>query len=82
MLRVVDIVEEAGAGFAIPSQTAYLARDKGLNQERVQQAMGQVAHWRSRGKLPFPEFEEEERKRLEDILDYPPKGSSDYVPRA
>jgi hypothetical protein len=25
--------------------------------------------------LPFPEFEEEERERLENTLDYPPEGS-------
>jgi hypothetical protein len=30
--------------------------------------------------LPFPEFEEE-RERLEDVLDYPPKGSPDYKSR-
>jgi MscS family membrane protein len=80
MLRIEDIVREAGADFAFPSQTAYLARDRGLDSERAQRAAGQVTHWRGRGKLPFPEFEEEERERLEDILDYPPKGSPHFTP--
>lgn len=80
-LRMADIVSEAGTGFAFPSQTTYFARDTGVDAERREQAEARVEHWRSRGKLPFPEFEEEERERLEDILDYPQKGSPDYQPR-
>jgi hypothetical protein len=38
-----------------------------------------VESWRARNKLPFPEFEEEERERLEDTLEYPPKGSPDHT---
>jgi MscS family membrane protein len=30
LLRIEDIVNEAGTGFAFPSQTAYLARDTGI----------------------------------------------------
>lgn len=80
-LRMADIVSEAGSGFAFPSQTAYLARDAGLDDERATTAESRVSQQRATGKLPFPEFEEEERERLEDILDYPPKGSYDYQPR-
>ncbi len=81
LLRIEDLVVEAGTGFAFPSQTAYLARDGGLDAERRGQAETQVGHWRAREKLPFPEFEDEERERLEDILDYPPQGSPDHRPR-
>ncbi len=80
-LRIEDIISDAGTGFAFPSQTAYLARDTGLDAERRGEAEAQVESWRARDKLPFPEFEDEERERLEDILDYPPKGSPDYQPR-
>jgi MscS family membrane protein len=80
-LRIMDIVAEAGTGFAFPSQTAYLAKDAGLDAQRGEDAANQVGFWRARGKLPFPEFEEEERGRLENLLDYPPKGSPDYHPR-
>lgn len=80
-LRMADIVSEAGSGFAFPSQTAYLARDAGLDDERATTAESRVSQQRAVGKLPFPEFEEEERERLEDILDYPPKGSRGYQPR-
>ena len=80
-LRIMDIVAEAGTGFAFPSQTAYLAKDSGLDAQRGEEAANQVEFWRARGKLPFPEFEEEERERLENLLDYPAKGSPDYHPR-
>ena len=34
-LRIMDLVEEAGTGFAFPSQTLYLTRDRGIDQERA-----------------------------------------------
>jgi MscS family membrane protein len=81
-LRVVDIVKEAGTGFAFPSQTAYLGRDAGLDAERGREAETQVQAWRSKGQLPFPEFDEGRSEEKEDVLDYPPEGSPDYKPRA
>ena len=81
LLRMEDIVIEAGTGFAFPSQTAYLARDAGLDAERGEEAERDMQRRRATGKLPFPEFEEEERELLENILDYPPKGSPDYTAR-
>lgn len=82
LLRIEGIITAAGSGFAFPSQTAYLARDSGLDEERREEAETEVGHRRFTGKLPFPEFEEEERELLEDILDYPPKGSPGYEPRS
>jgi MscS family membrane protein len=81
LLRIEDIIKEAGSGFAFPSQTAYLTRDTGLDQKRGEEAETKVEHLRVTGKLPFPEFGEEERDQLEDILDYPPRGSPDYTSR-
>ncbi len=80
--RIMDIVKEAGTGFAFPSQTAYLGRDTGLDAERGQEAETQVQAWRSEGKLPFPDFDEAQIREKEDILEYPPEGSPDYKPRA
>ena len=79
-LRIMDIVEEAGTGFAFPSHTAYLGRDSGLDAGRGHEAEAQVQEWRSKGQLPFPEFDQGERKEKEDVLDYPPAGSPDYKP--
>ena len=41
-LRIMDIVHESGTGFAFPSQTLYLTRDKGLNADRSEIAETQV----------------------------------------
>jgi MscS family membrane protein len=81
-LRIIDIVAEAGTGFAFPSQTTYLGRDIGLSAEHGREAETRVQEWRSKGQLPFPEFDEDLRGEKEDILDYPPEGSSGYMPRA
>lgn len=80
LLRVRDIVLAGGSGFALPSQTTYFSRDGGLEEKRKDTAETQVGLWRARGRLPFPEFEEHERDRLRDVLDYPPKGSPHYEP--
>jgi MscS family membrane protein len=80
-LRMEEIIKKAGSGFAFPSQTAYIARDGGLDQTHREEAETEVGHLRFTSKLPFPEFEVEEREQLEDILDYPPKGSPDYEKR-
>lgn len=81
-LRVMDIIAEAGTGFAFPSQTAYLGRDSGLDAERGREAETAVQEWRSKGQLPFPDFDDGQRWEKEDILDYPPQGSPGYHPRA
>lgn len=81
LLRIEDIIKAAGSGFAFPSQTAYLARDASLDDKRRGAAEIEVEHLCFTGKLPFPEFDEEERETLDDILDYPPRGSTDYRPR-
>lgn len=80
LLRMEDIINAAGSGFAFPSQTTYFTRDGGLDIELQGEAESEIRTLRLKGKLPFPEFEDEERERLEDRIDYPPKGSPDYVP--
>ena len=80
-LRIIDIVGDAGTGFAFPSQTAYLGRDTGLDAERSRRAEATVEEWRSKGQLPFPEFDPQLRWEKEDILDYPPRGSPGHTPR-
>lgn len=80
--RIIDIVNDAGTGFAFPSQTAYLGRDSGLNSERGQQAETAVKEWRTKGQLPFPEFDPALQWEKEDVLDYPPRGSPNFKPRA
>ena len=56
LLRVEDIIEAAGTGFAFPSQTTYISRDKGLDRDLSRAAKAEVQAWRSEGGLPFSEF--------------------------
>ena len=77
LLRVAEIVEESGSSFAFPSQTLYLGRDEGLDDDRGAAAMRQVHSWRRAGRLPFPNMAREEQDRLAATLDYPPRGSPD-----
>lgn len=51
-LRFMDVVAEAGTGFAFPSQTLYMGRDEGLDAARTRQAEERVAAWRAEGGPP------------------------------
>ncbi len=74
-LRIKDIVEGIGAGFAFPSQTLYLERSAGPDPKQAEAAGQTVERWRKENRLPFPNHEEQFRYELADTLDYPPKGS-------
>ena len=76
LLRIMDIVDEAGTGFAFPSQTVYLNRDPGLQKEKAEQAAEQVRKWREEGQLPFPDFAPAEVSEFRDSLPYPPPESA------
>lgn len=75
-LRIMDIVEESGTGFAFPSQTTYFARDQGLNNAKGEAAEARVAEWRRTGALHLPDFPAETVAALKGTLDYPPRGSA------
>jgi MscS family membrane protein len=74
-LRIKDIVEGAGSGFAFPSQTLYMERGTGLDAEATEKAEALVRRWRDEDRLPFPEHEAGYRFELANTLDFPPKGS-------
>ncbi len=75
-LRIMDIVEASGTGFAFPSQTVYFGRDGGLDPEKSRAAENGVRARRDRGELPFPDLPDEMVTEIQDALDYPPKGSA------
>lgn len=79
LLRMEEIIVQAGSGFAFPSQTTYLSRDSGLDRERARQAEAWTQRSRETGTLPFPEFAPQQRERLAGTLEYPPPGSPDHV---
>jgi MscS family membrane protein len=77
-LRVKEIIEEAGTGFALPSQTTYFARDPGLDAERGEQAEARVEAWRESGMLPFPNRSADQIEQIENTIEFPAKGSVGY----
>jgi len=76
-LRIMDIVEAAGSGFAFPSQTTYLEKGEGLDPERAGKAQEAVARWREERALYLPRFPQERIEELSGSLDFPPEGSPD-----
>lgn len=75
LLRMMNVVEESGTGFAFPSQTVYLARDKGLSSEKTQQAEEKVRQKKAEGNLPIPKFDPDLIEQMKGSLQYPPEGS-------
>ena len=67
-LRLMDIVASRGAASAFPSQTTYVARDDGLDGEKLHTAEEQVRAWRERGELPLPRFAKESKDRAPDTV--------------
>lgn len=76
LLRIMDIVESSGTGIAFPSQTAYFARDRGLDETKRQAAIATVRGWREAQELPFPNFPPERIAEVENTLEYPPPESA------
>ena len=75
LLRIMDLVESSGSGFAFPSHTVYMGKDGGLDVEKSRAAAEAVGRWRDQGELPFPDHRPVRVSQLEGTLEYPPKGS-------
>ena len=71
LLRIMEIVEKSGSGFAFPSQTLYFSRDSGLDKEKAAAAEQQVQQWRDQHKLPFPDFAPADKSAFRGSIVYP-----------
>jgi MscS family membrane protein len=76
LLRIMDIVDAAGSGFAFPSQTVYLGRDTGVDKQKAEKAAQEVQKWREEGQLPFPDFTPADISEFSNSLPYPQPGSA------
>ncbi|TVQ35703.1 MAG: mechanosensitive ion channel family protein [Geminicoccaceae bacterium] len=74
-LRMIDIVDRSGTGFAFPSNVTYLARDTGIDAERKQRVEAIVAKLRESDELPFPNFDQDAVYGMMDQMEYPSAGS-------
>ena len=77
-LRIMDIIEASGSGFAFPSQTLYVGKDDGLNAERVREISEKVKLWRERNEIYLPDFPANKIEEIKHTLPYPPEGSPEY----
>ncbi|MBC3538733.1 mechanosensitive ion channel family protein [Rufibacter sp. H-1] len=71
LLRMMDVIDASGSGFAFPSQTVYLGRDTGLSEEKTQASEEQVRQWREAGELQLPKFTPERIQELRNSIQYP-----------
>jgi MscS family membrane protein len=71
LLRIIEIVEKSGSGFAFPSQTIYFSRDSGVDKEKAGAAEQQVQQWRDQHKLPFPDFAPADKSAFRGSIAYP-----------
>ena len=74
-LRVMDIIEQAGADLAYPTRTLSVERAKRPDDAAARAAEEQVDAWRKRGELFLPRFPQEKIRELRGTLQYPPAGS-------
>ncbi len=76
LLRIMEIVEKSGSGFAFPSQTIYFSRDSGVDKEKASAAEQQVQQWRDQHKLPFPDFDPADKSAFRGSIVYPEPDSA------
>lgn len=76
LLRILDVMDEAGGTLALPSQTLYLRRDAGVEKQKSENAARMIAQLREGNQLPFPDFHEDEISSFKGSLQYPPSESS------
>jgi MscS family membrane protein len=76
LLRFMDVVIASGTGFAFPSQTVYLAKDKGVSEDKSAEVADKVAEWREAGDIQLPKFSDERIAELKGTIPYPPEGSN------
>jgi MscS family membrane protein len=73
-LRIMDIVAAAGSSLALPSQTTYVEKGRGLDSDRARAAEAQVKEWRERHELWLPRFPREKIIEIDSTLEYPAGG--------
>jgi MscS family membrane protein len=77
-LRIMDVIEASGSGFAFPSQTLYLGKDDAPAAERAGEVAEEVERWRERNEVFLPDFPAERIAALENTISYPAEGSPDH----
>ena len=78
-LRLGQVIEDSGTGFAFPSQTVYLSRDTGLSESKKGAAEAKVKQWVEDNELNLPHFDRNTIETLKGSIQYPPRGAKDSI---
>ena len=70
-LRIMEIVEKSGSGFALSSRAVSFSRDSGLDPEKTAAAERQVQQWRDQHTLPRPRFAPADKSAFRGSIVYP-----------
>ena len=73
LLRIMDIVDEAGTSFAFPSRTVYQQPSVPHDTEMQKVKERDVEALREQGELPFPDFSAKQYEEFRGTINYPPK---------
>ncbi|OBQ55703.1 mechanosensitive ion channel family protein [Halodesulfovibrio spirochaetisodalis] len=76
LFRIAEIIHEAGSDFAYPSQTIYLAKDRGKITPTEQVLMDME---RPEQEYPYPNTSDNRYDELLDRMHYPPTSEEDFV---
>jgi MscS family membrane protein len=71
-LRIAEVIENSGSGFAFPSQTVYISQDQGLSETKKAEAEAKVKEWMDNNELQIPNFDSQTIESLKNTLTYPP----------
>jgi MscS family membrane protein len=81
LLRIMDLVDNAGTSVAMPSQTLSISRDSGLEKDKAENAAKKIADLRDNKQLPFPDFHQEDISSFQGTIDYPQPDSAVRNPK-
>jgi MscS family membrane protein len=76
LLRIMDLVKNAGTSLASSAQTLFRGRDSGPDKEKTAAVHEQVKKWRDAGEMPFPDYDPADIARFRDSLPYPSQDSA------
>jgi len=75
LIRIMDLIESVGSGFAFPSQTLYMNKDVVLDEKRGHEVVEAMQRLKNQGELPLPEHAHARVSKLDSTLEYPPRDS-------
>jgi MscS family membrane protein len=76
LLRMMDLMKNAGTSLASSSQMLVRSRDSGSDKDRTAAVHDEVKKWRDSGEMPFPDYDPADIARFRDSLPYPSQDSA------